>query len=248
MFTKNFTKVNRPLEEAHTSNGHFYKHKKTGETFTSITTLFKILGDNSWIENFWIPSLMKKHDISHDEADKMRKKIGEGSMKVGTQLHKMAEDYLNGKEITLNKNDDWDYDPMKLFDVLRQWLDENVSEVNATECKIYSDDLKIAGTVDLVATLKDGKKYIIDFKNSRKPKMPNDIVKNHYYEQMCAYAKMWKHCTKETIRDGIVLVVSWGDDKKPPKVRPFKCKLKDYESDLWTWVIKNEEYKALNTT
>ncbi len=43
MFTQNFVNLDRPLTEAHTDVGHFYKHNDTGETFISITTIFKLL-------------------------------------------------------------------------------------------------------------------------------------------------------------------------------------------------------------
>ena len=82
---------------------------------------------------------------------------------------------------------------------------------------------------------------IIDFKNSRKPKTPGKIKDAHYYEQMCFYAKAWEFCTGEKIKNGIVLIVSWDN-----KVRPFKCKLEDHESNLMDFIIKYEEYKALN--
>ena len=87
---------------------------------------------------------------------------------------------------------------------------------------MYSDDLKLAGTVDTVVTLKTGERVIMDFKNSRKPKTPGKVKDAHYYEQMCAYGKMWEYCTKEKIENGIVLVVSWATDKKPITVRNIR--------------------------
>ena len=245
MFTQNITKIDRPLEEAHTNEGHFYKHTKTGETYTSITTLFKMFRDMSWYQ-FWVDSIMRKMNMTEEEARVECKRIGDESMRVGTEMHDLAEQYLKNEldeENLQQYSNHWEKNPMELFELLKVWLDENIKEVHATEGSMYSDELKLAGTVDLIATLKDGKKYVIDFKNSRKPKMPGDIKKNYYYEQMCAYGKMWEFCTGEKIEEGIVLVVSWDN-----KVRPFKVKLADYESNLWDWVLKLEQDKCLNTT
>lgn len=241
MFKLDLVKMERPLIEAHTDEGHFYKHNTTNETYISITTVFKLFSDDSWIEEFWVPSIEEKLNLTKKDARIECKRIGNSSMDVGTALHKLAELYLSKSNEFYVTPEGLEKNPHELFLVLKEWLDNNVDIVHATECKLYNDDLKIAGTVDLVVTLKTGEKCIIDFKNSRKPKYPGDIVKNHYYEQMCAYGKMWQFCTGEKIDKGIVLVVSWNE-----KVRAFETKLEDHESDLMNWIIQYEESKCLN--
>lgn len=239
MFQHRFHKIDRPfVATEHTEDGHYYRTDK-GELYPSITTIFKLLDDKEWYP-FWVQSVMRKEDMTEEEAEIECKRIGKESMRVGTILHKCAEDYLNNEEVIISQADSYETDVKQLFLKLKTWLDENIEEVYGTECKLYSDEMRLAGTVDLVAKLKTGEVVILDFKNSRKPKTPGKIKDSHYYIQMCAYAKMWEECMHEKITEGIVLVISWDG-----KVRPFKCKLEDHESDLMDWILKYEEYKTL---
>lgn len=230
------TVINRPIQEEHTPDGHFYR-TKSGELYPSITTIFKLVEPaekQDWYE-YWVQSVEKKENISRTDAIKWCKNYGFQSMQVGTELHLHAENYLNNKGFKYKNCAGCEKDPAELFIPLQAWLDENVKGVYATECQLYSDDLRLAGTVDLIANLKGDIPCIIDFKNSRKPKTPKKIIDSHYYEQMCAYSKMWEFCTGQKIDMGIVLVVSWDG-----KVRPFKVHLPDYESSLWDWILRYE--------
>lgn len=241
MFSHIGHSVLRPFaKEEHTEDGHYYRTNE-GKLYPSITTIFKILDPKDWYVH-WVNSVMKKENLSQEDAEKRCKEIGDNSMAVGTALHFIAENYLNNMIEPYTLTDNFEKDPNELFQVLKPWLDENISEVHGTEFKLYSDEMQLAGTVDLVARLKTGEMAIIDFKNSRNPKTPGKIKDAHYYEQMCAYAKMWEFCTGEKIEKGIVVVVSWDN-----KVRAFPCELSEHESDLWGWILKYEEYKALNT-
>lgn len=235
MFTQVKYDIKRPFAKTeHTDDGHFYR-TENGDLYPSITTIFKLVQpgeDQDWYGH-WIQSVMRKEGISKIEAIEWCKVYSESSMTVGTEMHRLAEAYVGNNCVSMFDKTRFEKNPMELFEVLKTWLDENIEEVHGIEAKLYSDELGIAGTVDLVAVLKTGEKVIIDFKNSRKPKTPGKVKDAHYYEQMCAYAKMWEACTGETIEYGIVLVVSWDD-----KVRPFKVKLAEYESSLWDWIIK----------
>lgn len=240
MFTHIKHNIVRPFaKEEHTDEGHFYR-TDNGELYPSITTIFKMVEPfekTDGYENF-VKWGMNKNNIGRTEAIEWCKEYSNNSMKVGTAMHKLAEDYLNNEENDQLYSNHWEKNPRELFDALKPWLDENISEVYGTECKLYSDELKIAGTVDLVARLSTGEKVIIDFKNSRSPKTPKKVIENHYPEQMCAYGKMWEFCTGEKIDIGMNIVVSWDN-----KVRPFQVKLSDYESKLWDWIIRYESLK-----
>lgn len=241
MFTTDFKTIIRPFVKSEfTDKGHFYRTKE-GKLYPSITTIFRLLDPKDWYP-MWVKSVMKKESMTEEEAEVECKRIGSSSMEVGTELHSLAEQYLNSKDPFVNLKI-FEKNPLELFEPLKKWLDKYIDVVYGTEQKLYSDELELAGTVDLVAKLKDGRIVIIDFKNSRKPKTPGKIKDAHYYEQMCAYAKMWEFCTGEKIDIGIVLVVSWDD-----KCRPFECKLEDHEADLWDWILRWEEHKSLNNS
>lgn len=232
----------RPFaKEEHTEDGHYYR-TNDGKLYPSITTIFKLLDSKEWYP-FWVAKVAKDMNISTKDAEIECKKIGNNSMKVGTALHKLAEKYLNNEEhFILDGGTKYETNPFDLFEPLKKHLDEHVNNIHATEAKLYSDEMELAGTVDLVAKY-DGVPSVIDFKNSRKPKTPSQVKQHNYFEQICAYGKMWEFCTGQKIEQGIVIVISW--DKK---VRAFKINLKEHEEALWDKLLEYEDHKALNTT
>jgi len=155
-------------------------------------------------------------------------------MEVGTELHRLAECYLNNESVMCYDKSKYEKDPYELFTPLKQWLDEHIDNIYATESKIYNKKLGLAGTVDWVAEF-DGVLTIGDFKNSRKPQIPSDIIKKKHYEQICAYGKMVEECYGIHVEQGVIVVISWDG-----KVRPFKVNLSDYESRLYDMIIKYE--------
>jgi len=248
MFTLvNSPDVKRPFaREEHTEDGHYYRTEK-GELYPSITTIFKIVEPFEKTEGYehFVNWAMNTQNLGRSEAIEWCKKYSKQSTDVGTAMHTLAELYLEneGDENVTNEyyceeiqeSQEFAKDPLELFDVLKPWLDKNISKVYGTEHKLYSDEMKLAGTVDLVAEI-DGEKCIVDFKNSRNIKTKKKCEESHYFEQIVAYGKCWEFCTGEKIETGIILVVSWKD----MKVRPFKVKLADYESKLWDWILRYE--------
>lgn len=225
--------ISRPfVKEEHTDDGHFYR-TENGQLYPSITTVFKQVIPKPWY-NMWIQKLAREHNTDWEGAEKIAKNIGKESTDVGTAMHKLAEDYVNNKELTKYDPEEFATDPYKLFEPLSQHLDEYVDNIYGTEAKVYSDFLEVAGTSDLVAEY-DGVLSIIDYKNSRKPKSESKIRDQKYYEQICAYGKMWEFCTNEKVEQGVILVASWNGN-----VRPFKVKLKDHELGLYDLLLKYE--------
>ena len=231
----------RPFaKEEHTEDGHYYR-TNDGKLYPSITTIFNLLDPKEWYP-FWVAKIARDMKITPEEAEIECKKIGKESMSVGTYLHSLAEQYINNNEFDITVAGHTEVNLDELFEPLKKHLDEHVNNVHATEAKLYSDEMELAGTVDLVAEY-DGELSVIDYKNSRKPKTPSQVKLHNYYEQICAYGKMWENCTGEKIKQGIIIVVSWDN-----KVRAFKVKLDDHENDLWNKLIEYEHHKALNTT
>ena len=230
--------IERPfVKTAHDETGHYYI-TPDGKKYPSITTIFKLLDDMSWYEH-WVNSIMKKLDMTKKEAEVECKRIGNESMEVGTELHKMAEGYLNNSyPVTFGR---YEVDINMLFESLKEHLDSHVNNIHGTESELYSDELELAGTVDCIAEY-DGVLSVIDFKNSRKPKTNSECKKKNYYTQITAYAKMWEFCTGQKIDQGVILVISWDG-----KVKPFIVKIDDHEEELWNKLIEIEQYKALNS-
>ena len=238
MFTHIKHKIDRPfLETAHTEQGHFYK-TESGKTYPSITTVLRVLDTKEWYP-FWVAKVARDEGINEAQAEIRCKEIGESSMMVGTELHKMAEEHLKDEDYTSDNK--FEIDILDLFNPLSEHLSDHVDKVHGLEIPIYSDDLELAGTADCIAEY-DGVLSIVDFKNSRKPKTKSQCKSKHYFIQLCAYGKMWEFCTGQKIEQGVILVISWDG-----KVKPFKIKLSDYEEDLYTALVKIEQKQALNT-
>ena len=65
---------------------------------------------------------------------------------------------------------------------------DNISDIYAQECGLYSDKYKVAGRVDCIAKY-NGVLSIIDFKTSTKER--SDDWNENYYIQGSAYAEMF---------------------------------------------------------
>jgi len=213
-------------------DGHYYQ-TEDGTIYPSITTIKNLTDPKDWFP-FWIKKIMREKDMDEEEAKIEAKRIGQSSMDVGTALHQLAEDYTNNNALTIYNRKDFEKDPNELFIPLKKWLDEHVDNIYATESKIFNKKLQLAGTVDWVAEL-DGVLTIGDYKNSRKPKLPNEIIRSKHYEQICSYGQMFHECYGIKVEQGVIVVVSWDG-----KVRPFKVNLEDYKSSLLDMIIKYE--------
>jgi len=230
---KDIGKKKRPfVKEAHRDGGHYYLDED-GNEYPSITTIKNLTDPKDWYP-YWIKKIMWNNDVGEKEAKVIATQISNSSMEVGTELHRLAECYLNNDSVMCYDKSKYEKDPYELFVPLKKWLDDHVDNIHVTESRIFNKELQLAGTVDWVAEL-DGVLTIGDFKNSRKPKVPSEIIRNKYYEQICAYGKMFEECYGIHIEQGVIIVISWDG-----KVRPFKVNLKDYESSLLDIIIKYE--------
>ena len=104
----------------------------------------------------------------------------------GTIVHHMCEDYLNN---------DFDEEkhkkkflPYCLFKQLAKETLDNVDNIHAPQCGLYSDKYKVIGRVDCIAEY-NGKLSIIDFKTSTKERSDewneNYYIQVHLHTQRC---------------------------------------------------------------
>lgn len=117
----------------------------------------------------------------------------------GEAIHEMAEKYLKNVDRCTKG-----YKPKHIddFNKLRLMLNK-IDNIRAQEVGLYSDELKLAGTVDCVAEFR-GVLSIIDFKTSTNNKT-HDMV-HDYFKQCAAYAICWFEMTGEFIEDIVVLI------------------------------------------
>jgi len=148
--------------------------------------------------------------INRDKFAKWRKKVGNEvaneilrkSSSRGTDMHTLTEHYL--KNESLPKVNPL---PEMLFKVAKPDLN-NIDNIHGLEKRLYSMNLKVAGTVDCIAeyTGESGEPElaIIDFKTSKAPK-PRSWV-DGYFVQCAAYACMLYELTGIIVKKFVIIM------------------------------------------
>ena len=170
-------------------DGHWYE-TKFDKVYPSIST---ILSDTA-------PEHKKNGLRNWKENEPAHEYITKQAQDIGTQSHKIIEDYLNNN-MSL---EEFDLLPIAHFHNLKPFL-ENISNVTSIEQRMYSDALKVAGTSDLIAEY-NGELSIIDYKTKRKPQI--DDYMYEYYLQTTCYAQMFEEVTGKKINQVVILVSS----------------------------------------
>lgn len=131
-------------------------------------------------------------------------KISRTASTRGTAFHKVCETYLNNETVSLKT-------PIEVerFVNFKPVL-ERVNRIHAQELRMYSNHLRMAGTVDCVAEF-DGKLAIIDFKTSSKVKDKGNI--ENYFMQCSAYSIMFEEIFKIPVSKTVVLIAV--DEQQP---------------------------------
>ena len=162
-----------------------------GRNYPSVTTVLSQHNQQAIVE--W------RNRVGAETANR----ISRNAANRGTRFHKLAEQYIKNEAIVLDN-------PIhkSMFESVRPYLDE-IDNIRASEYSLYSDYLRLAGTVDCIADFK-GKPHIIDFKTSSKPKQRDWI--HSYFMQASAYAIMAEERYGLTIpRLAIIIAVEDSD-------------------------------------
>ena len=168
-----------------------------GAAYASITTILGSIGKDhlkTWREN-----------VGDAEADR----ICRHAATRGTAMHEIVERYLDNNPDYFLPSDM--PHQRALFKSIRPILDSHINEVILQECPLYSDTLRTAGRVDLVANY-NGTYSIVDFKTSRRRKSAEDI--SNYFQQATAYAIMFEERRGIKINQ-IVIIMAVDDDPQP---------------------------------
>jgi len=148
-----------------------------GKKYSSITTVLNILHEDFFAQ--WAQS------VGEENAERTKRVAG----KRGDSTHTIVEKYLSNKNPTAK-----DYMPnaWASFSAVKKVLDKRLGKIFLQEKPLYSDHLKVAGRVDLVAQF-DGVRAIVDIKTSSRMKTAEDI--EAYFMQECAYSIMFEERT-----------------------------------------------------
>ncbi len=169
----------------------------TGNVYPSVTTVLSSLTSKELEE--W------KKRVGDREA----RRIANVAASRGTSLHHLVEKYILNKEVNLHSEMPT---ISMLFRTLKSAL-QNINTVYGLEYAVFSDTLKTAGTIDLIAKY-SGLNSIIDFKTARKLKSKDHIY--NYCIQTTAYAIMVEENTGLQIDQIVIIVV--GEEHLIPQI------------------------------
>lgn len=212
-------------------DSRFYRRNK--EYYPSITHVLSIYPKGKHFEE-WLKKVgYASNYIVQKSADE------------GTQVHEMIEQYLLGEKIKFLKNDIPQY-PINVWNMFQRFVefwDTYKPELLKTEIHLFSDELKVAGTCDLVCKI-DGEIWIIDFKTSNQ-------LNNAYYLQTAIYRKCYEECFNIKVKNSAVLWLKsskrkFNKEKMWGKGWEISLSPRKYEDDLRIFKNLLEIFKVEN--
>jgi len=183
-----------------------------GKPMTGVTTILAVIAKPaliSWAANQAVDFIIghiselitgtkEKQDELLKEARSAHRKKKEKAGVAGTDVHAECEKYIklmiqdqDGNALEMNGQEDGQ---VKNF---IGWAVKNKVRFLASEERLYSEKLWIAGTLDMVFEM-GGKKYIGDIKTS------SAVYSEHFF-QMSAYRMMWEEMGKEILEGSVVI-------------------------------------------
>lgn len=175
-----------------------------GNLYPSVTTVLSA-GDHSAIDAW-------RAEVGAEVADK----ISNAASRRGSLIHLNVENTILGAPLTFNM---FHRTELEMYQNLLPTI-QKIEVVHCLETTLWSDKLKVAGTVDLIAKW-NGKMVVLDWKTSGRYKSKDEI--HGYFIQASAYAYMFWERTGVAVSD-IVIAMTTQDDG----VLMFEEKVKDW--------------------
>lgn len=186
-----------------TLDSRFYR--RNGKYYPSITHVLSVFPKGPHYEDW-----LKKHGYTSEH-------IAKKAAEEGTITHELCELYLLGQELHfLDERQQPKYNPevWKMFLRFVDFWETYKPTLLETEVHLFSDELKIAGTCDIVCEI-DGEIWIIDLKTS-------NAVQEVYEIQTTLYQQCYEECfDKKVGKTGILWLKSSsrGPDKTGQKIQ-----------------------------
>lgn len=198
--------------------------------YVSVTSMLSIVSNKDFLtpwkkklarnRKFW-HKLETGEELSKEQLDVLGEQLGtniaEASADSGTYMHDTLEDYVLGNTLEYRKSQAF------LVENLAPILNDNLGEVYLVEGQLWSDELELAGTLDLCA-MWNGSLSIIDYKNSIR--LRNDKFNADYYIQSCIYALMVQE-RFGVLPEKIVILVSINSKFSQIRHQEFVVNVKD---------------------
>lgn len=180
------------LERIDSPDGRTYR-TPSGAIYPSASTVVGYASDHSYIDEW-------RQNVGESVADD----ITDRAARRGTLIHENIENFILGKPQTFNM---FQHEERQMFRNVLSFVSE-LEEVYCLETKMWSDSLKVAGTVDMIGKHR-GEKKVIDWKTSRRYKTREEIP--GYFMQAAAYAGMVFE-RYNTICKTLCIVITTQDD------------------------------------
>ena len=178
-------------------------YRRNGKYYPSVTYVLGYYPKGKFFENW-----LKQVGFS---ADYIVKKAAE----EGTQVHELAEEYLNGAELNfLDERGRPQYNPdvWQMFLRFVEFWETHKPILIETEVHIFSDELKVAGTCDLIVEI-NGELWLLDLKTSNQ-------IQTVYELQTAVYGQCYEECFGKKIdRFGILWLKSSKRGAKKDKMQ-----------------------------
>lgn len=227
LFDKTFVHV--PLESLNfdllsetTDSGRFYV-TPSGDKYKSVTTVLSELNKSAILE--W------RQRVGEEEANR----VSRIAASKGTKYHSTVEKYLQN-DLTPMQISGLIPEVKQMFLRMKPILDENIGEIYGIEKALYSDDLRLAGRVDLIANY-DGVLSIVDHKTASKKKQEGWIT--NYFYQAAIYAKMLEERTGN-FPERIVIAIAVVDDEPQVFVKNTKDYLMQAQEFVYTYHMERK--------
>jgi genome maintenance exonuclease 1 len=168
-----------------------------GNKYPSVTTVLSEMSDKTAIMEW-------RKRVGEEEANR----VSGRATRRGTAVHSLLEKFVLNEEIDFS-----DTMPLNktMYNQIAKHLEQHVDDVRSSEGQLFSHKLKIAGSVDLVASYK-GEPAIIDFKTSTKPKRKEWI--ENYFLQATMYSYMLYEMTG-LYHPKLVIAIALEEDSGP---------------------------------
>jgi hypothetical protein len=167
-------------------------YRRNGKYYPSVTYVLGYYPKGKFFENW-----LKQVGFA---SDYIVKKAAE----EGTQTHELCEAYLNGEELNfLDSNGRPQYNPdvWQMFLRFVEFWETFKPGLIETEVHLFSDELKVAGTCDLIVEI-NGELWLLDLKTSNQ-------LQTTYELQTAVYGQCYKECFGKKIdRYGILWLKS----------------------------------------
>ena len=167
-------------------------YRRNGKYYPSVTYVLGYYPKGKFFENW-----LKQVGFA---SDYIVKKAAE----EGTQTHELCEAYLNGEELNFldsNGRPQCNPDVWQMFLRFVEFWETFKPGLIETEVHLFSDELKVAGTCDLIVEI-NGELWLLDLKTSNQ-------LQTVYELQTAVYGQCYKECFGKKIdRYGILWLKS----------------------------------------